>query len=97
MDSNYKVQFECASQLIKALIQESNEKNKLISELEAKNRELRYNPYHDPSNGRFTTANSSEMLYGKKIRRYVLVVQPKNVTRPCDFWLLPYRFTRQFF
>lgn len=63
MDSNYKVQFECASQLIKALIQESNEKNKLISELEAKNRELRYNPYHDPSNGRFTSANSSEMLY----------------------------------
>lgn len=71
MNENYKKKFDCASSLVEKLIKENNDKNELIEKLKAEKRELeetRYNPYHDPTNGRFTSPNSGSdgVLYVEK-------------------------------
>lgn len=65
MAEDYKTRFECAEGLIKKLVTEINEKNTIIAVMQAENRqlkeetEIRYNPYHDPTNGRFTSPNGA--------------------------------------
>lgn len=66
MAEDYKIRFECISGLMRKLIKESNDKNDLIGQLQSEIRrlkeakELRYNPYHDPNNGRFTSSDGSK-------------------------------------
>lgn len=67
-NEDYKLRFECAADLMHAIIRESNEKNDIISHLKTEIRqlkeqlyEIRYNPYHDPENGRFTSANGVDI------------------------------------
>ena len=71
MAENYKKKFDRASSLVEKLIKENNDKNELIEKLKAEKRELeetRYNPYHNPTNGRFTSPNSGSggVLYVEK-------------------------------
>ncbi len=72
--TDYKLRFECAADLMHAIIRESNEKNDIISHLKTEIRqlkeqlyEIRYNPYHDPENGRFTSANGVDISDGSGI------------------------------
>ena len=63
--TDYKTSYECAVEFVRGLIQEANEQGEKILRLEAEIRELRaqadelrFNPNHDPDNGRFTSAES---------------------------------------
>ena len=63
--TDYKIMYECAAEFARSLIQEANSKDEEIRRLEAEIRELRvqadelrFNPNHDPDNGRFTSAES---------------------------------------
>lgn len=65
-DTEYKIRYEYAVQLIRRLIRENNDKNNEICRLKAKKRsleqELRFNPNHDPKNGRFTHKNAANSV-----------------------------------
>ena len=66
--------YECAAEFARSLIQEANSKDEEIRRLEAEIRELqeqaeelRFNPNHDPKNGRFTSGNGVDILGGSGI------------------------------
>lgn len=61
---DYERMYEAAAEMARSLIRETNAKGEKILRLRAEVRELRekvgelrYNPYHDPTNGRFTSPN----------------------------------------
>ncbi len=61
--------YECAAEFARSLILEANSKDEEIRRLEAEIRELqeqaeelRFNPNHDPKNGRFTSGNGVDIL-----------------------------------
>ncbi len=71
---DYKTMYECAAEFARSLIQEANSKDEEIRRLEAEIRELqeqaeelRFNPNHDPKNGRFTSGNGVDILGGSGI------------------------------
>lgn len=72
--ADYKTLYEGASNVIRSITKSEAKKNDKIAELEAENKRLvkelekRYNPYHDPTNGRFTSPNSGKggVLYVEK-------------------------------
>ena len=62
--ADYERMYEAAVEMARSLIRETNAKGEKILRLRAEVRELRekveelrYNPYHDPTNGRFTSPN----------------------------------------
>ena len=64
--TDHKTMYECAVEFVRSLIHEANEQGEKIRRLEAEIRELRaqveelrFNPNHDPENGRFTSNESS--------------------------------------
>ena len=63
--TDHKTMYECAVEFVRNLIHEANEQGEKIRRLEAEIRELRaqaeelrFNPNHDPENGRFTSDES---------------------------------------
>ncbi len=71
---DYKTMYECAAEFARSLIQEANSKDEEIRRLEAEIRELqeqaeelRFNPNHDPKNGRFTSGNGVDISDGSGI------------------------------
>ena len=71
---DYKTMYECAAEFARSLIQEANSKDEEIRRLEAEIRELkeqaeelRFNPNHDPKNGRFTSGNGVDISGGSGI------------------------------
>ena len=66
--TDYKTMYECAAEFARSLIREANSKDEEIRRLEAEIRELkeqaeelRFNPNHDPKNGRFTSGNGVDI------------------------------------
>ena len=71
---DYRTMYECAAEFARSLIQEANSKDEEIRRLEAEIRELkeqaeelRFNPNHDPKNGRFTSGNGVDISGGSGI------------------------------
>ena len=72
--TDYKTMYECAAEFARSLILEANSKDEEIRRLEAEIRELqeqakelRFNPNHDPKNGRFTSGNGVDISGGSGI------------------------------
>lgn len=72
--TDYKTMYECAAEFARSLIQEANSKDEEIRRLEAEIRELkeqaeelRFNPNHDPKNGRFTSGDGVDISGGSGI------------------------------
>lgn len=72
--TDYRTMYECAAEFARSLILEANSKDEEIRRLEAKIRELqeqaeelRFNPNHDPKNGRFTSGNGVDISGGSGI------------------------------
>jgi len=66
--------YECAAEFARSLILEANSKDEEIRRLEAEIRELeeqaeelRFNPNHDPENGRFTSGSGVDISGGSGI------------------------------
>lgn len=66
--TDYKTMYECAVEFVRSLIREANDKDEKIRALEVEARELReraeelrFNPNHDPANGRFTSGNGVDI------------------------------------
>ena len=83
---DYKTMYECAAEFARSLIQEANSKDEEIRRLEAEIRELkeqaeelRFNPNHDPKNGRFTSGNGVDILGGSGI------ISNKKINPPKDY------------
>ena len=71
---DYRTMYECAAEFARSLILEANSKDEEIRRLEAEIRELqeqakelRFNPNHDPKNGRFTSGNGVDISGGSGI------------------------------
>lgn len=72
--ADYERMYEAAVEMARSLIRETNAKGEKILRLRAEVRELRekvgelrYNPYHDPTNGRFTSGNGVDISGGSGI------------------------------
>ena len=72
--TDYRTMYECAAEFAHSLILEANSKDEEIRRLEAEIRELkeqaeelRFNPNHDPENGRFTSGNGVDISGGSGI------------------------------
>ncbi len=72
--TDYRTMYECAAEFARSLILEANSKDEEIRRLEAEIRELkeqaeelRFNPNHDPENGRFTSGNGVDKSSGSGI------------------------------
>lgn len=72
--TDYKTMYECAAEFARSLILEASSKDEEIRRLEAEIRklqeqaeELRFNPNHDPKNGRFTSGNGVDISGGSGI------------------------------
>ena len=77
--------YEAAVEMARSLIRESNAKGEKILRLRAEVRELRekvgelrYNPYHDPTNGRFTSGNGVDISGGSGIIKLQMNLFDKN-------------------
>lgn len=73
--ADYERMYEAAVEMARSLIRETNAKGEKILRLRAEVRELRekveelrYNPYHDPTNGRFTSGNGVDISDGSGIK-----------------------------
>ena len=82
---DYKTMYECAVEFARSLIQEANSKDEEIRRLEAEIRELqeqaeelRFNPNHDPKNGRFTSGNGVDISGGSGIIKLQMNLFDKN-------------------
>ena len=74
--TDYRTMYECAVEFARSLILEANSKDEEIRRLEAEIRELqeqteelRFNPNHDPENGRFTSGNGVDKLQKNDIMK----------------------------
>nr|DAI74187.1 MAG TPA: Protein of unknown function (DUF4446) [Caudoviricetes sp.] len=83
--ADYERMYEAAVEMARSLIRESNAKGEKILRLRAEVRELRekvgelrYNPYHDPTNGRFTSGNGVDISGGSGIIKLQMNLFDKN-------------------
>ena len=90
--TDHKTMYECAVEFARSLIHEANEQSEKIRRLEAEIRELRaqaeelrFNPNHDPKNGRFTSDESGGK--GVDISGKSGIIEDKKISPPKDYSL----------